>query len=66
MQRKMSTVITVIFTPAVTGLMSNNFIQALHLTDFSWETDNIKPDVQLYIQLYLVPSVSVLTCHAAS
>lgn len=29
---------------------------------FSWKTGNIKPDVQLYIQLFPVLSASVLTC----
>ena len=42
----------------------NNFIQALHPSDFSRETDNIKPDVQLYIKLFLVLSVTILTCQA--
>lgn len=52
--------ITVIFTHSrwLDEHQGNNCIQALYPADFSWETDNIKPDVQLYIQLFLVQSVS--------
>lgn len=57
----MSVLITVILIHRMTVLMSsypgNNFIQALHLGDFSWVPGNIKPDVQLYIQLFLALSV---------